>query len=90
MVDVQGNSVKKNGTEYFKIRVKGKLGNRWSSIHKDLTLSIEDNRDTCLTVPVADQAELFGFLRKVNDLGMTLLSVNPVKPETDEPGGKNK
>jgi hypothetical protein len=42
--------------------------------------SLEDNGDTFLTGMVVDQAALYGLLRKVRDLGMTLLSVNRIKP----------
>ena len=34
--------------------------------------------DTLLTGVVDDQAELFGILLKIRDLGLHLLSVNPV------------
>ena len=33
--------------------------------------------DTLLTGPVVDQAALHGVLKKVRDLGLTLISVNP-------------
>jgi hypothetical protein len=38
--------------------------------------SFEDNGNTLLTGPVIDQAGLHGLLKKVRDVGMTLLSVN--------------
>ena len=37
------------------------------------------NGDTLLTGPVVDQAALYGLLKKVRDVGMTLLSVNRVE-----------
>jgi hypothetical protein len=40
----------------------------------------EDNGETFLTGPVVDQAALHGFLRKVRDLGMPLISAIRVKP----------
>ena len=43
-------------------------------------LYIPPVRPTLLTGPVVDQAALRGLLKKVRDLGMPLLSVNPVKP----------
>jgi len=43
-------------------------------------MTLEDNGDTLLTGPVADQAALHGLLRKVRDLGLPLLSVNQVEP----------
>ncbi len=45
-----------------------------------LTITLEKDGDTLLTGPVVDQAALYGLLKKVRDLGMPLVSVNPVEP----------
>jgi hypothetical protein len=45
-----------------------------------LTITLEEAGDTLLTGPVVDQAALHGLLKKVRDLGMPLISVNPVEP----------
>jgi hypothetical protein len=34
-----------------------------------------------MTGPIKDQAALHGLLKKVRDLGMTLISVSPVEPD---------
>jgi hypothetical protein len=41
---------------------------------------LEENGDTLLIGPVADQAALYGLLIKVRDVGMPLVSVNRVEP----------
>ena len=64
----------------YQIRIKGHLGHHWAGWFEGLTLTLEDNGVTLLTGPVADQAALYGLLRKVRDVGMPLLSVNRVKP----------
>ena len=64
----------------YQIRIKGHLGYHWADWFEGLTLTLEDNGVTLLTGPVADQAALYGLLRKVRDVGMPLLSVNRVKP----------
>ncbi|MCU0487600.1 MAG: hypothetical protein MUE67_01460 [Anaerolineales bacterium] len=46
-----------------------------------MTITLEGEGVTVLTGPVADQAALHGLLKRVRDLGLTLLSVNPVQPE---------
>ncbi len=62
----------------YQIRIKGHLGPQWTDWFGDATITLQDNGDTLLTGPVVDQAALHGLLRKVRDLGMTLLSVNRV------------
>ena len=63
----------------YQIRIKGHLGQQWTEWFEGLTITLEDNGDTLLTGPVVDQAALHGLLKKVRDLGMPLLSVDPVK-----------
>jgi hypothetical protein len=65
----------------YEIRLKGHLNNRWSDWFEGLIITLEDNGETLLTGPVADQAALHGLLKKVRDLGMPLVSVSPVEPE---------
>ncbi|MFC1976246.1 hypothetical protein ACFLXQ_07595 [Chloroflexota bacterium] len=62
----------------YQIRLKGHLGHQWIDWFGDLTITLENNGDTLLAGPVVDQAELYGLLRKMRDLGMPLLSVNCV------------
>lgn len=59
----------------YQIRLEGHLGRQWTDWFDGLCITLEDNGDTLLTGPVADQAALHGLLRKIRDLGMPLLSV---------------
>jgi len=59
----------------YQIRVKGHLGSQWTDWFGGLTVTLEDNGETLLTGPVADQAALHGLIKKVRDLGMPLVSV---------------
>ena len=73
----------------YQIRIEGHLGHQWAEWFGDLTVTLEDNGDTLLSGPVADQAALHGLLRKVRDLGTPLLSVVCVPPsQTDAPGSQ--
>jgi hypothetical protein len=73
----------------YQIRIKGHLGHQWTDWFEGLTITLEENGETLLTGPVVDQAALHGLLKKVRDLGMPLLSVNPVEPgQVDAPDGK--
>ena len=62
----------------YEIRIKGHLDARWSDWFDGLTISIEDTGNTRLTGHIADQAALHGFLTKIRDLGLPLISLTPV------------
>jgi hypothetical protein len=64
----------------YEIRLKGHLDARWADWFKDLTITLEQDGNTLLSGPVADQSALHGLLKQVRDLGMPLLSVNPIPP----------
>ncbi|MCA9956782.1 MAG: hypothetical protein KC434_18760 [Anaerolineales bacterium] len=66
--------------EIFEIRLQGQLDTRWASWFDGLTITQTEDGDTVLTGPVADQAALHGLLKKVRDLGLPLLSINPINP----------
>lgn len=68
----------------YHIRIEGHLGHQWTDWFDGLTITLEDNGDTLLIGPVVDQAALHGLLRKVRDLGMTLIWVIRVKPAPAE------
>jgi hypothetical protein len=65
----------------YQIRIEGHLGSQWMGWFDDLTITLEEDGQTLITGPVADQAALHGLLKKVRDLGLPLVSVNPVEPE---------
>jgi hypothetical protein len=64
----------------YQIRIGGHLSGQWADWFGGLTITLEDNGDTLLTGRVVDQAVLYGLLRKVRDIGLPLISVNPVEP----------
>ncbi len=68
----------------YEIRIEGHLDLRWANWFEGLTIIPEQDGNTVLSGLVIDQAALYRLLRKVRDLGMTLLSVNLRKGNTDE------
>lgn len=68
----------------YEIRLKGHLDAQWRTWFDGLTITLEENGDTLLSGPVADQPALHGILRRVRDLGMPLISVNQVNHEKGE------
>lgn len=63
----------------IEIRVKGKIDENWSDWFEGLTITHTDQDETILTGPVVDQAALYGLLSRLRDLGLPLVSVNPVE-----------
>ena len=78
--DKQTLDEKHNQHQCYEIRIQGHLDNQWTEWFEGLTITLEENGNTLLTGPVADQAALYGLLKKVRDLGMPLVSVSPVDP----------
>jgi hypothetical protein len=60
----------------YAIRIAGQLGAEWADWFDGLAITQTATGDTLLTGVVADQAALHGLLRRVRDLGLTLLAVN--------------
>jgi hypothetical protein len=60
----------------YEIRIRGRLGRQWSARLGGLDIAWGKDGDTLLTGPVVDQAALHGLLRKLRDLGVTLISIN--------------
>ena len=74
----------------YQIRVKGHLGVEWADWFGGLTITLGDDGDTLFTGPLIDQAALHGLLKKVRDLGMTLVSVNQVPSHETRQNRSNK
>lgn len=66
----------------YQVRVRGRLGERWTHQFEGVTIAWLDD-DTLLT-GAADQAALHGLLKRVRDLGMSLVSVTLLKSDEAE------
>ncbi len=62
----------------YELCLKGHLDARWRDWFDGFTITLTANGETILTGSVADQAALHGLLKKVRDLGLPLLSINPI------------
>ena len=60
----------------YEIRVRDMLDEKWAGYFAPFTLQVSEN-ESILTGQAHDQAELFGVLLKIRDLGLWLISVNP-------------
>jgi len=72
-----------NESPTYQVRLKGHLGADWAEWFGGLTLT-QDDGNTLLTGPALDQAALHGLLKKVRDLGLTLVSVNLINETQKE------
>jgi len=79
MAKQNGKRSQTNQPIVYQIRIEGHLDDQWTDWFSGLAITQEENGNTLLTGPVADQAALFGLLKKVRDLGMPLVSVNRVE-----------
>lgn len=66
-----------NKPTHYQILVAGQLDERWQAWFEDLTVTVTDEGNTLMSGPIADQAALHGVLKRINNLGLTLIAVNP-------------
>ena len=66
---------------HYCIRVKGHLPATWSELLEGMRLTVQADGTTTLCGPLRDQAELYGLVAKLQNLGLTLVSVNPTTDE---------
>lgn len=65
----------------YEIRIRGHLGPQWEKWFEGMKATLEENGETVLSGPVVDQSALYGLVKKVRDLGLTLISVNRLDPD---------
>ncbi len=68
--------------EYYEIRVRGHLDQRWSDWFAGLQLAHLEGNQTLLSGSLPDQAALHGLLERIRDLNLTLISVTCGGPST--------
>jgi hypothetical protein len=58
----------------YRIRVQGYLGPGWKEWLEGFSVDVEAGGVTTLVGSVADQAALFAALKRIRDMGLTLVS----------------
>ena len=66
------------------IRVKGHLSSQWADWFDGLEIENQPNGEAMLSGYLPDQAALYGVLKRMNNLGLALLSLNCVECGRDE------
>ncbi len=62
--------------EYYEIKIRGHLDERWSDWFAGLKLTHLEADETLLSGLLPDQAALHGLLNRISDLNLTLISVS--------------
>lgn len=62
-------------THFYEIRIEARLDAQWQDWFDGMSVGLEADETTLLSGPVPDQPALYGLLRMVGDLGLTLVSV---------------
>jgi hypothetical protein len=73
-----------DGSTHYAIIIKGYLDLEWRDWFNDLDIIHSGDGNTSLSGMVADQAALYGILKQINNLGLTLISVNRIPCEGEE------
>jgi len=74
----------------YQIKVKGQLDPKLSQWLGNFAISHTPEGDTLLTGIVIDQAALHGVLARCRDLGVTLISINPLNEQAKEKDNMSK
>jgi hypothetical protein len=68
----------------YEFVIRGEIGDRFALVFDGMRLE-RSGGTTVLTGPVTDQAQLHGLIERIQDLGIELVSVNPLpKGRADE------
>jgi hypothetical protein len=70
--------------EYYEIKIRGHLDQRWSEWFAGLKIMHLEGDKTLLSGPLPDQAALHGLLERIRDLNLTLISVTSGGPPTQD------
>jgi hypothetical protein len=67
-----------NGKQKVEIRVKGQIAENWSEWFQGFKIQPGEEGESVMLGEVKDQADLYGLIAKLRDLGLTLVAVNIV------------
>ena len=75
-------SAPEQGPGLYEIRLLGHLDRRWAAWFDGLSLRRETDGTTVIRGQVVDQSALHGLLDKVRDIGLPLVSVTCLDPDS--------
>jgi hypothetical protein len=62
---------------HYHIKIKDHLDTHWQEWLDGLTITLTDDGNTILSGVIVDQSALHSVLKKIRNLGLTIISVNP-------------
>ncbi len=74
--------------EYYEVKIKGRLDDRWSKWFAGLRMDYLEDDVTLLSGTLPDQGALHGLLERVRDLNLTLVSVICGRPAAENQEGE--
>lgn len=76
--DLPLNIGDEEGNQKVEIRVKGKIDENWTEWFQGFKVQSKETGESVIFGEVKDQADLYGLIAKLRDLGLTLLAVKIV------------
>jgi hypothetical protein len=67
-----------SGGQHYEFVLRGEIGDRFGAVFEGMRLERVDGT-TVLTGPVLDQTHLHGLIERFQELGLELVSVNPLR-----------
>jgi hypothetical protein len=64
----------------YRVQIKGYLPSGWCQLLERMEIIRDVDGITTLSGPIRDQAELYGLVVKLQNLGLTLISINQTAP----------
>jgi len=64
----------------YQLELRGEIGDRFAAVFEGMRIEQRDG-NTLLTGPLADQAQLFGVLDRIQSLGLELVSIKRARPK---------
>ena len=86
----QAMSAQHNPDTYYQILIAGRLGERWIDWFEGMDITHNEQGNTVLIGPVADQSELQGILSTIGTLNLTLVSVAQIDAESHKDTQSNQ
>ena len=77
-----------NKPTYYEFRVRDRISSQSAAWFEGMEIAVDETVEPIQTIIkgyMEDQAALHGLISRIRDLGLTLVSVNQIEHEDDEP-----